>query len=327
MTWSLPQPMLTVAVESPALPAGWAAEPKWDGYRAQLAVYSDGRVLLRSRQGTDMTASFPEVQAAALRQLPTDTGLDGELVVWERDRLAFERLQQRLARRRAGAAEAARQWPAHYVVFDLVHAGSDLTGWPYERRRAALEALFADHGLEAPLTLCPSTTDPATARGWLEWAAAGVEGLCFKRLDEPYRPVRSWRKYKVRVTTEAIIGAVTGSPAAPRTVLLGRYDAAGHLQYTGRSTTLSQTASHALADHLAPPQGAHPWDGWRFSAGWGTQSLLSVVLVQPEVVMEVSVDVARDSAGRWRHPARPHRVRTDVDVEQVPLPGEDEASR
>ncbi|MGW7256549.1 ATP-dependent DNA ligase [Streptomyces sp. NPDC054834] len=77
MTWSLPEPTLTAAVDSPVLPAGWAAEPKWDGYRAQLAVYADGRVLLRSRQGTDMTASFPEIRAAALEQLPADTGLDG----------------------------------------------------------------------------------------------------------------------------------------------------------------------------------------------------------------------------------------------------------
>ncbi|MFD3622767.1 hypothetical protein ACFWWT_48205 [Streptomyces sp. NPDC058676] len=53
-------------------------------------------MLLRSRRGTDMTASFPEIRAAALAQLPEDIGLDGELVVWERDRLAFERLQQRL---------------------------------------------------------------------------------------------------------------------------------------------------------------------------------------------------------------------------------------
>ncbi|WP_079102855.1 hypothetical protein [Streptomyces sp. TP-A0356] len=170
-----------------------------DGYRAQLAVYAGGRVLLRSRQGTNMTASSPEIRAAALAQLPADTRLDGEVVVWERDRLAFERLQQRLVRRGAGAAEAARQWPAHYLVFDLVHAGADLTGWSYERRRAALEELFADQGLEAPLTVCPSTTDPAVARGWVAWTAAGLEGLCFKRLDEPYRPVRSWRKYKNRM--------------------------------------------------------------------------------------------------------------------------------
>ncbi|MFF4401546.1 ATP-dependent DNA ligase [Streptomyces sp. NPDC001480] len=296
------------------------------GYRAQLAAYADRRVLLRSRQGTDMTASFPEIRAAALAQLPADTGLDGELVVWEQDHLAFERLQQRLARRGAGAAQAARQWPAHYVVFDLVHAGADVTGWPYKRRRAALEALFADHGLQAPLTLCPSTTDPAVARGWLEWTTAGVEGPCFKQLDEPYRPVRSWRKYKVRATTEAVIGAVTGSLATPWAVLLGRYDTAGRLQYVGRSTTLSQTTGRALADLLTPSTGTHPWEGWTFSAGWGTQRTLEVHLVQPEVVMEVAVDVARDSSGRWRHPARPHRVRTDVDVAQVPLFGEDAAT-
>ncbi|MFF9206774.1 ATP-dependent DNA ligase [Streptomyces sp. NPDC014986] len=313
MTWSLPQPMLTAAIDSPALPAGWAAEPKWDGYRAQLAVYAGGRVLLRSRQGTDMTAAFPESRAAALAQLPPATGLDGELVVWEREKPAFERLQQRLARRGAGAAVAARQWPAHYVAFDLLHAGTDRTGWPYGRR-AALEALFAEQDLVAPLTLCPSTTDPVVARQWLAWTAAGLEGLCFKRLNELYlEGARSWRKYKVRITTEAIIGAVTGALAAPRTLLLGR------LQYTGRSTTLSQAAGRTLADRLAAPTGAHPWTGWTFSAGWGTQRTLDVHLVELDVVLEVAVDVAHDASGRWRHPARPHRVRTDVDVQQVRL--------
>ncbi|MFI5679954.1 DNA ligase-like domain-containing protein [Streptomyces cellulosae] len=66
--------------------------------------------------------------------------INGELVVWERDRVAFERLQQRLARRGAAAAQAAPEWPAHFVAFDLVHRGDDLTGWPYARRRAASAA-------------------------------------------------------------------------------------------------------------------------------------------------------------------------------------------
>ncbi|MFB6771754.1 hypothetical protein [Streptomyces sp. NPDC056337] len=74
------------------------------------------------------------------------------------------------------------------VVFDLVRPeGTDLTSRPYRERRAVLEALFADRGLAAPLTLCPSTIDPATARAWLERTPAGLEGLCFKRLTEPYR--------------------------------------------------------------------------------------------------------------------------------------------
>ncbi|MGW7513895.1 hypothetical protein ACWGJ0_40075 [Streptomyces massasporeus] len=38
----------------------------------------------------------------------------------------------------------------------------------------------------------------------------------------------------------------------------------------------------------------------------------------------MEVGVARDSAGRWRHPARPHRIRVDVGVgvQEVPLFGE-----
>ncbi|MFE0726045.1 MULTISPECIES: hypothetical protein [Streptomyces] len=70
--------------------------------------------------------------------------------------------------------------------------------------------------------------------------------------------MRSWRKYKIKVTTEAIVGAVTGILAAPRTVLLGRYDRAGRLQYTGRSTTLSQVAGLALAELISPPPGERP---------------------------------------------------------------------
>jgi ATP-dependent DNA ligase len=31
MSWTLPKPMLTTAVNSPDLTPDWAAEPKWDG--------------------------------------------------------------------------------------------------------------------------------------------------------------------------------------------------------------------------------------------------------------------------------------------------------
>jgi hypothetical protein len=116
----------------------------------------------------------------------------------------------------------------------------------------------------------------------------------------------------VRETQEAIVGAVTGSLTAPRTLLLGRYDTGGRLRYTGRTTTLPQAAGRALAALLAPAGSEHPWTGWTFSAGWGAGGTLDVTVVQPKLVVEVGVDVARDSAGRWRHPARWHRVRLDV---------------
>jgi hypothetical protein len=54
------------------------------------------------------------------------------------------------------------------------------------------------------------------------------------------------------------------------------------------------------------------------SAGWGSQEKLNVTLVEPELVVEVGVDVARDAFGRWRHPARWHRARPDLSPADVP---------
>ncbi|MFH9968535.1 ATP-dependent DNA ligase [Streptomyces mirabilis] len=317
MTWTLPEPMLTTTVNSPDLPPGWAAEPKWDGFRASLSV-DNGRVVLRSRRGTEMGPAFPEVLAGAA-QLREATALDGELVVWEAGRLAFERLQGRLRRRGAGADRLAQECPAHFVAFDLLRlAGTATMAWPYRRRRAALEQLFAARRLAAPWALCPSTTNPDTVREWLTWTAVGLEGVVFKRLEDPYRPaMRGWLKYKVRETTEAVVGAVTGSPTAPRSLLLGRYDMGGRLQYTGRTVTLSPAAGGTFTGLLDPAGSEHPWTGWTFSAGWGTSEKLNVTLVQPELVVEVHIDVVRDSAGRWRHPARLHRARPDVSAGDV----------
>lgn len=66
---------------------------------------------------------------------------------------------------------------------------------------------------------------------------------------------------------------------------------------------------------------SHPWTGHTFPVGRGSREQLSVHLVVPEVVAEVAVDVARDSAGRSRHPVRLTRIRTDVEPREVPLLG------
>ncbi|MET7457527.1 hypothetical protein ABZT03_37885 [Streptomyces sp. NPDC005574] len=116
----------------------------------------------------------------------------------------------------------------------------------------------------------------------------------------------------MRETTEAIVGAVTGTLATPRTLLLGWYDD-GRLQYIGRTATLTQAASSTAGGLLEPARpGHHPWTGWSFSAGWGSREKLHVTLVNPKLMVEVGIDVARDAAGRWRHPARFHRVRPDL---------------
>ncbi|MET7726648.1 hypothetical protein [Streptomyces mirabilis] len=156
---------------------------------------------------------------------------------------------------------------------------TDTTGWPYRRHRATLESVFAARQMSAPWALCSSITQEETAREWLTWASAGVEGVVFKQLKDAYRPsVWGWQKYKVRETSEAIVGAVTGSPATPRTLLLGRHDTDGRLQYVGRTTTPARATRNAVAGLLAPGRRGHPWTGWSFSAGWGTRETLNVTL-------------------------------------------------
>ncbi|MFG2134959.1 hypothetical protein ACGFNV_45465 [Streptomyces sp. NPDC048751] len=78
--------------------------------------------------------------------------------------------------------------------------------------------------------------------------------------------MRGWQKYQVLETSEAIVGAITGSLAVPRTLLLGRYDDEGRLQYVGRTTTLARAAGASVAGLLAPGRRGHPWTGWSFSA-------------------------------------------------------------
>ncbi|GKQ33572.1 ATP-dependent DNA ligase [Streptomyces sp. A012304] len=313
------EPMLATPVETFALPLDWFAEPKWDGFRAFAARDAARTTVLRSRTGSDLSPAFPEI-TAALQRLPCSVVFDGELVVWEESRLAFERLTQRLHRRGAAAQRAAAARPAHYVVFDLLHVDDQsLRQRPYVERRRELETLFRREGLGAPWTLCPSTGDAEVARGWLAWSVAGVEGCVFKNGGESYLPgARSWRKFRVRDTLEMIVGAVTGTPSRPASLLLGRFGSAGQLRYAGRTSALPGAQAQIMGGLLRTAEADHPWGGRSFSAGWGSQETLEVSLVVPGIVVEISADISRDARGRLRHPARFVRVRADMAVEDVP---------
>jgi ATP-dependent DNA ligase len=281
--------------------------------------------MLRSRRGTDLTRAFPDIVAAATRDLPADVLLDGELVVWDGTRLAFEQLGRRLGRSPAGAARLATELPAHMVLFDLLDQGGvHWAGRPYAERRAALEALFVQHGLGPPWTLCPATvaSDQETIETWMSWSVAGIEGVVVKDPAQRYLPGRrAWGKIRVRHSTEAVLGGVVGSLGRPSGLLLGRFDAHGRLRYTGRTARLPIQEAQDLAALLTPAAPAHPWQGITITVGWGTRETLDVALVEPLLVVEVGADVALDAAGRWRHPVRFLRLRADIQPTDTPLFG------
>jgi ATP-dependent DNA ligase len=327
------EPMLATPVKDWALPPGGgvAAEVKWDGWRALAGRLDDGSVVIRSRRGTDLVPAFPDIAVALEAQLPPASLLDGELLVWTGGRLAFERLGVRLHRQPAVVARLAAQEPASLMVFDMLYlGGTSLMRERYGQRRAVLEGLFTAGRAWPPLNLCPSTTDEAVARSWLErWAPDHIEGLVLKPVAGTYRPGRhsgargSWRKWRMRDSREAVVGAVTGSVDRPGSALLGRWDAEGRLRYLGHTAPLPADQARVLAPALTPASPGHPWEGRRFSASWGSHEVLDVDLVEPRVVGEVSVDASRVAGGGWRHSVRWIRTRPDLLPQDLPLAGEE----
>ncbi|MDQ0679100.1 ATP-dependent DNA ligase [Arthrobacter pascens] len=304
-----------------ALPGGCLYEPKWDGFR--LAVFvGKGEVSLWSRQGKNLSRYFPDLVAAAVEQIPPGFVVDGEAVIWSKDRLDFEALQQRMTTSKAKLTALSRDWPAAFAAFDLLaSAGHDTRGVPLVGRRELLEALA--EGWRTPLSLSPATMDRDLAMTWFdEMPAAGIEGLVIKGAVQTYEGgQRQWLKVKHRDVLDVVCGAVIGSRSQP-TVIIAGLPVGGKLRIVGRSSVLSAKVGRELARYLMPPAGAHPWpeeisQGMldRFSKEKGPVAL---TLVQPMVV-EVSADVAW-SGNAFRNSLRYIRARPELEPHKVELP-------
>ncbi|EDX22166.1 ATP-dependent DNA ligase [Streptomyces sp. Mg1] len=130
--------MITVALAEavttlPRAP-GLAYEPKFDGHRL-VVVRTVEDVMLQARSGRIVTAAFPDLAAAA-RQLPAGTVLDGEVVVWYEGRTEFALVQRRAAATPARAAVLAQSLPASYAAFDVLELGRARPALPPVRAAA-----------------------------------------------------------------------------------------------------------------------------------------------------------------------------------------------
>jgi bifunctional non-homologous end joining protein LigD len=230
-------PMLaTAARDLPDDDDAWAAEIKWDGVRA-LAFVAPGQVVLRGRDGKDITATYPEVAA----DLGSTAGgrsliLDGELVAFDGPRPSFARLQRRMHTARPTPVLRSAV-PVSYVVFDLLHqAGRSLLRNPYAQRRALLDAFGLDTGTVSVPPAFPGEVHAVIAAS----RQLGLEGAMLKRLRSYYYPGRrtgSWLKVKHVLAADVVIGGWlpgTGSRLSlAGSVIVGRPGPAG-LDYLGQ---------------------------------------------------------------------------------------------
>ena len=237
------RPMLS-ETGSPGLARGYDwAEIKWDGVRA-IGTWADGRLTLRARSGTDITARYPELTADGAPHLPaSDAVIDGEIVAFDaQGRPSFTRLQNRmhLTRGREIEREVVRT-PVVYLLFDLMRLdGHDLTRMPLRQRRELLEQLASD--LDAPVQVPPVFDDLDAA---MEMSGRyGLEGVVAKDPESAYRSgarSSSWLKLKHTRTQEVVIVGIRPGQGNRRdgigSLLLAVPDENGELRYVGRVGT------------------------------------------------------------------------------------------
>ena len=135
------QPMLAVLGALPRDDGAWAYEFKWDGIRA-ISFVDGGRIRITSRNGNDLSASFPELRALGEHLGSHQVVLDGEIVAFDdKGRPRFQRLQPRIhAADAAKAKRLAAEQPVVYVLFDLLYLdGASLMTEAYVDRRQRLE--------------------------------------------------------------------------------------------------------------------------------------------------------------------------------------------
>ena len=234
------RPMLAVTGEPFSSPE-WIFEPKFDGTRA-IAHISKNSVALQNRRLNTITARYPELETGIREAAGRECTLDGEIVVFDGEKIDFAALQRREQQReKRKIAYLAQTIPATYVVFDILSLGGrDLTGEPLMERKESLgDAIFPNERVVV--------IDYVREIGEEYFAAAvqlGMEGIMAKRLGSTYQPgerSRDWVKIKRRIDLDLVVGGYTaGSGSREATfgaLVLGAYDREGNLVSVGKAGT------------------------------------------------------------------------------------------
>lgn len=301
-----------------ACPSGeqWVWEYKWDGQRGVAVVDAQSdSVMLLSRNGNDITASYPDVVAALAASAGSRSMVvDGEIVALNgAGRPDFGLLQRRMHVKRPSAV-LLRSTPATYFVFDVLYVdGESVRSLPYIERRDWLDGLKLADGRRVQVPPNVTGIDGETLMAIA--AEHGIEGVVAKRADSIYRPgirAKSWIKVPLRQTREGVICGWTDTASSAGggslgALLLGAYNTDGALTYIGSvGTGFTDRVRRALRTQLTGlSRPDSPLDD-----SVPQRETIGVSWVDPVIVAIVEYR-EQSSSGRLRHPAY-KGTRTDM---------------
>ncbi len=208
----------------PRVPEGpnWSYEFKLDGYRLE-AVKSAGKITLYSRRQNVLNTKFPYI-GAALKGLPDETVIDGELVALASDgRPNFNLLQN---------YRSAESHIIYYAFDVMTFKGRDLTQLPLSERREVLDSILPTNEHVGISIAVEKTAQEMIALV----REQGIEGIVAKRTDSIYQPGKrtgSWSKHRISLGQEFVIGGYVPSNLGVDSLVVGFYRGSD-LMYAGR---------------------------------------------------------------------------------------------
>jgi len=310
------------------LPVGpeWWYEPKWDGFRC-LATRDGSDIALMSKAGKPLTRYFPEIAEALLASPVRQFVLDGELVVPLEERLSFDALLQRIHPAESRVRKLAAEWPAQYIVFDLLADVDAALSARRHQLEAFLPRAFPDSGT---VKLSPITSELDVAQEWLHGEQVGLDGVVAKRHNLPYQAGLRTGMEKVKNirTVDCVVGGFryAAKGGGIGSLLLGLYDDDGLLHHVGFTSSFKageRLELRATVEPLVHPPG---FTG-RAPGGpsrWATERTGEWQPLEPTLVVEVTYDHFSD--GRFRHGTtfrrwRPDKAPRQCTFEQLPPEG------
>lgn len=264
-------------------PSAYIVEDKYDGIRAQIH-HRQGEVRVFTRGLEDATGSYPDLSGGLWMGL-ADCILDGELLAWKDGRaLHFNVLQQRLSRKKL-SMDLLAEVPVIFMAYDLLYKDSALTlALPVERRRELLAEVVAQRG--APLLLSPQSAPQSREEVETLFRGArerGNEGLVLKRRGSLYEMGKrsgAWYKLKRPLATLDVVITAAEQGHGKRATVLSDYtfavrDGERYLNIGKAYSGLTDVEIRELT---------------RILRGLVTERFSRVLLVKPEVVLEVAFD-------------------------------------